>query len=111
MMRFFLCLLIGFGLSACSVHDERYYASNPKALEVALAKCPAEPPSNITCEQLQAVANKVNQLAYLLRSDQQAYGLSIIHLQQSIAEHDSLTKREALTDRLSVVKWLLSPGG
>ena len=111
MFRIVVSILLGLFLVACSGHDEQYYALNPQYIEAALAACPNKSPGSITCEQLGVVAEKVNQLAYLLRTDQQAYGLSIIQLQNSIVEHESPSKRDALNKRLAVIQWLLSPGG
>ncbi|MFZ4076579.1 MAG: hypothetical protein ACOYKA_01210 [Legionellaceae bacterium] len=111
MVRYVFFLSVALILSACSGHDVRYYTLNLKALDAALAKCPSHPPAQVSCEQLDVIAQRMNQLAYLLRSDQQAYGLSILHLQKSRVEHDSVSKREALAERLAVVKWLQSPGG
>ena len=111
MLRMIISLFLGLFLASCSTHDEHYYALNPQYIDAALAACPDKSPGSLTCAQLEGVAEKVNQLAYLLRSNQQAYGLSVIQLQNSIAVHDTPAKRDALDKRLAVVKWLLSPGG
>lgn len=109
MIRFILMMFCGLALTACSPHDQRYYKMHPQAIEKALRECSSKS-SLVTCEQLQTVAYQVNQLIYLLQSNQQAFGLSILQLQSYIADHDTETKRDALNERLAIIRWLQAPG-
>lgn len=116
--------LVCLSLTACSPQDERGYATNPKALQQAMAQCPNHPPKRMTCQQLEEVAVRINQLAYKLRLDQQAYGKDILALQEAITKersaleknpnevalHKSLKQNErSLQEHLAVVRWLASP--
>ena len=118
--------LILLGLSACSPENEQKYSTNPKALQQAMKQCPEHPPKKITCEQLSNISMHVNQLAYKLRLDQQAYGKDILALQSMITEqrsaleknpskaelHQSLkNNQKLLQEHLAVVRWLASPKG
>lgn len=128
MPKLFISILIlsGFFLqTACSPQNERGYASNPKATQKAMANCPARAPSKqVSCEKLQEIAIRINQLAYKLRLDQQAYGKDILALQEQItAERNNLAKdpkqvalqkslkqnEQDLQEHLAVVRWLASP--
>lgn len=114
------------GLTACSPDNEQKYSTNPKALQQALKQCPEHPPKNISCEQLSNISMRVNQLAYKLRLDQQAYGKDILALQSMITEQRSELEKNPnkaelnkslknnqrlLQEHLAVVRWLASPKG
>jgi len=118
--------IILLGLSACSSENEQKYSTNPKALQQAMKQCPDHPPKKISCEQLGNISTRVNQLAYKLRLDQQAYGKDILALQSMITEqrsaleknpnkaelHQSLKdNQKRLQEHLAVVRWLASPEG
>ncbi|MCH9756047.1 MAG: hypothetical protein K0U37_02495 [Gammaproteobacteria bacterium] len=113
-----------FALSACSPQSEKGYSGNPKALQEAIKKCPEHAPKRVSCEQLNEMATRINQLAYKLRVDQQAYGKDILALQETIttqrstleknptqiALQQSLKQNERyLQEHLAVVRWLASP--
>lgn len=114
------------GLSACSPENEQKYSTNPKALQQALKQCPDHSPKKISCEQLSNISMRVNQLAYKLRLDQQAYGKDILALQSMITEQRSALEKNPnkaelhqnlkdnqrlLQEHLAVVRWLASPEG
>lgn len=118
--------VILLGLSACSSENEQKYSTNPKALQQAMKQCPDHPPKNISCEQLSNISMRVNQLAYKLRLDQQAYGKDILALQSMITEQRSALEKnpnkaelnkslknnqKILQEHLAVVRWLTSPEG
>lgn len=128
MLRSLMILLVvinGLMLGACSPQSEKGYAANPKAIQKALAQCPEQPPGkNLTCTQLQEVAARINQLAYKLQVNQQAYGKDILVLQEKITEQrgdldkhpEQLALRQSLIqneqdlqEHLAVVRWLASP--
>ena len=111
-------------LTACSPQSEKNYASNPKALQTAIKQCPEKSPKKVSCEQLSEVASRINQLAYKLRADQQAYGKEILALQETITtqrstlqenpklaslQKDLRQNEQQLQERLAVVRWLASP--
>ncbi|MDF1683213.1 MAG: hypothetical protein P1U36_01005 [Legionellaceae bacterium] len=118
--------VILLGLTACSSENEQKYSTNPKALQQAMKQCPDHPPKNISCEQLSNISMRVNQLAYKLRLDQQAYGKDILALQSMITEQRSALEKnpnkaelnkslknnqKILQEHLAVVRWLASPEG
>ena len=118
--------IILLSLSACSPENEQKYSTHPKALQQAMKQCPDHPPKKISCEQLGNISMRVNQLAYKLRLDQQAYGKDILALQSMITEqrsaleknpnkaelHQSLkSNQKLLQEHLAVVRWLASPEG
>ncbi|MDF1828050.1 MAG: hypothetical protein P1U39_07200 [Legionellaceae bacterium] len=118
--------VILMGLSACSPGNEQKYSTNPKALQQAMRQCPDHPPKNISCEQLSNISMRVNQLAYKLRLDQQAYGKDILALQTMITEQRHALEKnpnkvelnkslknnqKLLQEHLAVVRWLASPEG
>ncbi|MDX2347123.1 MAG: hypothetical protein QNK11_09660 [Legionella sp.] len=118
------CLLL-IALAACSPQNEKSYSGNPKALQEALKQCPERVPRHMTCKQLQDMATRINQLAYKLRVDQQAYGKDILALQETITTQRSTLEKNPkeitlqkdlkqnerhLQEHLAVVRWLASPG-
>ncbi len=117
---FFIMILAG-----CSPQNETSYSGNPKALQEAMKQCPQHAPKHVTCEQLSDLASRMNQLAYKLRSDQQAYGKDVLSLQETITaqrstleknpnqialQHNLKQNERHLQERLAVVRWLASPG-
>lgn len=111
-------------LTACSKHDERYYASHPRALQKAMTHCPARSLGALSCDALKVIALRINHLAYELRMNQQAYGQTILALQekqheyqQKLQQHPNQSEAlqafneltQDLQERLFVVKWLESP--
>ncbi|MCH9690238.1 MAG: hypothetical protein K0U24_00115 [Gammaproteobacteria bacterium] len=112
-------------LAGCSPQNETSYSGNPKALQEAMKQCPQHAPKHVTCEQLSDLASRMNQLAYKLRSDQQAYGKDVLSLQETITaqrstleknpnqialQHNLKQNERHLQERLAVVRWLASPG-
>lgn len=126
MKKSVLFMLVVVMCTACSTHDERYYALHPKALQSAMTECPERALGALSCDQLKTIALRINQLAYLLREDQQGYGKKIISLQESrdlqvkhVHDHPNQPELKQtldetlrhLEERLAVVKWLQSPEG
>ena len=124
MMKYFILSLAVVCLTACTTHDEHYFLVNPKALNQALENCPKEHPSNLTCDQLDAIAVDVKKLSYALQSNPQEFGQQILLLQTQLAElHQKLRTKPnqpeiaatvksmtlQLEMRLAIVKWLESP--
>ncbi|KTC78401.1 hypothetical protein [Legionella brunensis] len=119
---FLICLSI---LStACSAQDEAYYRQNPQALQQAVKNCPNKKPTQISCEQLAILAESVNELAYQLQINPQAFGKKILALQETLAKQQIELKnnpnqpdlknlieenKKNLAERLAIVKWLESP--
>jgi hypothetical protein len=124
MLRLAGLSLAFISMTACSPQSEKSYSGNPKALQEAMEQCPEHAPKHASCEQLSEIAIRINQLAYKLRIDQQAYGKDILALQESITAQRSklekdpkqadlqknLKKNERhLQEHLAVVRWLASP--
>ena len=115
-------------LSLWSVHavaqDASYYRVHPIELQSVIKQCPDHPPVNITCSELQMIAQQLNTLAYELQTVPQQFGQKILALQESI-EKEKIQLQEKpsqseliafleqekaqLNERLAVVKWLESP--
>lgn len=117
-------LLLSLVLVGCSQqHDARYYTSHPKALEQALSTCPARTTVSLSCETLEQIHVKMNQLMYQLQDDQLAYGRHILALQEQAAEYKQQLQTQPdpekaialkavelqIQERLLAVQWLESP--
>jgi hypothetical protein len=78
----------------------------------------------MTCQQLDALANRMNKLAYELQLSPQGFGQKIMALQETIAKEQkqlksdrvntslqaSLTQNKRdLADHLAIVRWFESP--
>jgi hypothetical protein len=124
MNKYLVIITFALGLTSCGVKDEQYYRSNPKELQRSIKKCPEIQPNGFTCPQIQALGNRLNQLAYQLQFNPQEFGNKILALQELIAKQKteikannsntnlklSLEKNEDnLADYMAVVKWLESP--
>lgn len=123
MNKYIVLTLISLGLVSCGAKNEQYYRSHPKEIQAGLNNCPAQQPVGMTCEQLQQLGQRMNNLAFQLQSSPQGFGAKILALQESIAkEEQELTAKESpelkksidqkkhtLTEYLAVVKWLESP--
>lgn len=124
MNKYLVILFITLGLTACSEKNEQYYRSNPNELQTAMKGCPTVQPEGMNCKQIEALANRMNTLAYELQFNPQEFGNKILDIQQKIAKQKldlaidgkneklqaDLKKNEHdLADYLAVVKWLESP--
>ncbi|ASQ45650.1 hypothetical protein [Legionella clemsonensis] len=121
---FLLLVCASLFLTACAVHEESYYRRNPQALQQAIKDCPNKKPQQMSCEQLTILAEGINQLAYQLQANPQAFGKKILALQETLAKQQaelkanpsqsslkiSIEKNEKeLAERLAIVRWLESP--
>ncbi len=119
-----MALLITLGLASCSAKNEYYYQTHPDELQQALKACPERQPQGLTCEQLETLATRMNELAYKLQMSPQGFGQKIIALQEAIAKEQSqleteqnnenleaslMKKKQDLADHLAVVRWFESP--
>lgn len=114
------------GLTSCYKKDESYYLAHPKELQQAFSACPHQKPSGMTCEKIEELAKKLNQLGYQLQSSPQGFGKTILTLQETIAKQEIelktnsnnadlkaalLQNKRQLIEYLAAVKWLESPEG
>lgn len=74
MNKCFVALLVILGLTSCSAKNEHYYKSHPNELQQAIKACPERQPQGMSCEQLEALANRMNKLAYQLQLSPQGFG-------------------------------------
>ncbi|MFA6303335.1 MAG: hypothetical protein WC627_09425 [Legionella sp.] len=124
MNKYLFFVLVIFGLSSCTVKDERYYRSNPRALQAALKLCPEQAPTGLTCQQLEQIAIPLNSLGHQLQYNPQEFGAKILKLQETIAQQKAQLAKNTqdkdlekqlqentndLAERMAVVKWLESP--
>ncbi|MDI9818285.1 MULTISPECIES: hypothetical protein [unclassified Legionella] len=124
MLRYLLLICALLTLVACSARDEDYYRKNPQALQLAIKNCPEQAPAGLSCEQLTAIAHRINQLAYQLQISPQNFGRKILELQQTLAKQQAELEKnpeqseikaiieenkQQLSERLAIVKWLESP--
>ena len=115
---FFILMLLSFAAPSLA-RDAQYYLSHPKSLQAVLLECPQKQPHDLSCDQLQPIAQEINGLVYELRGDPQGYGQKILALQMSLASLQTKNTdsseldetRQQLLTRLAVVKWLESPQG
>jgi hypothetical protein len=126
MIKYIVLAMISIWGTAYAAHDDYYFSLHPKVLQQALQTCPAKQPKGVNCDQLKNIALRVNESAYQLRLDPQAYGKKILLLQQTIAKQESDLQQQSnqpglqsslnenkqhLQERLAIVKWLESPEG
>lgn len=124
MNKCLFAILLLIGLASCTVKDEHYYRTHPKLVQTAIKECPGKQPAGISCQDLEVIAKRINELAYQLQYNPQGFGNTILKLQQDLAadklalqknKEDSAlqaaieSKRRALDDHLAIVKWLESP--
>lgn len=124
MNKYLVVVLIALGLTSCSAKNEQYYLSNPKELKQAIEACPQKKPEGLNCQQITQLGIRVNNLAYQLQANPQAFGNKILSLQQTIAKQQEQLKKDGsnqelktslaqnqhdLVEFLAVVKWLESP--
>ena len=124
MIKHFSLAILSLWSVASFAHDESYYSAHPKELQQAFNKCPEQQTTKLSCEQLKAIALRLNTLAYELRLDPQGYGQKILALQEEIAANELTSQhnmqandsqsvlaknKKQLKERLAIVKWLESP--
>ncbi|KTC83111.1 hypothetical protein [Legionella cincinnatiensis] len=124
MNKCWVALLIALGLASCSAKNEYYYQTHPDELQQALKACPERQPQGLTCEQMETLATRMNELAYQLQMSPQGFGQKIIALQEAIAKEQNqlnternnenleaslMKKKQDLADHLAVVRWFESP--
>lgn len=114
LIKFIFVFIISTQLVACGKKNENYYWHHPESLQKALNLCPGTQPKEISCEDLQRIARKLNDYSYELRKNPQEFGGEILKLQQKIGKKSKLNENTAslkneLQERLAVVKWLESP--
>lgn len=106
--------IIAGALGACTVqHDLAYYRTHPQAVFEALQACDVSTHEK-HCQQLQALGRSFRQWANDVKLNAQAYGQTIIALQQecvkpSLTAAAKETCRQEVEMRLAVVRWLESP--
>ncbi|CAM2994098.1 secreted endonuclease [Legionella steigerwaltii] len=124
MNKYLTVLFVILGLTSCTAKNEHYYKSHPNELQQAIKSCPNRQPQGLTCEQLEALANRMNKLAYQLQLSPQGFGKKIMGLQTAIAQQqvqlktvgtnenlqaDLTQNKRDLADHLAVVRWFESP--
>lgn len=124
MNKCLVAILIILGLTSCMKKDEHYYQTHPNELQQAIKKCPEQQPQGLSCQQLQVIAGRMNNLAYQLQFSPQGFGSKILALQETIANQQQQLKtthiktdlqakidqnKQELSEYLAVVKWLESP--
>jgi hypothetical protein len=124
MEKYLLLICASFSLAACASQDEEYYRLHPQLLQQAVQACPVKKPSLLSCEELSQIARSTHELAYQLQASPQAFGKSILELQQTLAKQEAELRKNPnqpalqseikknkrnLAERLAIVKWLESP--
>jgi len=127
MIKYIMLMIAPFLASNCAVaQDANFYSLHPVQLEKALEKCPGNHPAGVSCEQLNELALRANQLVSELHYNPQVFGKKILALQETLAKLEvELTEKPdvdqlrttvnenktQLRERLAIVKWLESPRG
>lgn len=124
MNKCLMAILVVIGLTSCMKKDEAYYQTHPNELQQAIKSCPKQQSQGMTCNQLQELARRMNQLAYQLQQNPQGFGNKILMLQDAIGRQEQQLKTDIgnkelqeeiarnqhdLAEYLAVVKWLESP--
>jgi hypothetical protein len=123
MLKYVFCFLICVsGISFANNID--YYKMNPQKIEKELVNCPDKNPSGVSCFELRKIAAHMNELAISLQLDPQAYGRTLLALQEKQAKLVALKNTKSATkellaeindnqqdifERLTIIKWLESP--
>ncbi|KTD36770.1 secreted endonuclease [Legionella nautarum] len=127
MRKYLFMACMSLLLAACSTQEDgQYYRTHPQALQDAVKDCPAKQPTQMSCKQLADVAIGVNELAYQLQINPQAFGMKILSIQETLAHQQASLKanpnqpelkltvqhnEEQLAEYLAIVRWLESPQG
>ena len=124
MIKYVVLIIASLWVAVSAAHDEHYYSVHPSVLQNAIKTCSKNKPNDISCEQLQNIASRINKSVYQLRINPQEYGKIILDLQeviarQEVALHEGVDKNglrlslnentQRLQERLAIVKWLESP--
>ncbi len=123
MLKYMFCLFLSSWFHVVWAHNSDYYVFNPNETQKALARCPQQSPADISCDQLEQIAIRLSDLATELRINPQAYGRSILSIQEKIAKQIEISKlhstselnselnqnQHSLRERLTIIKWLESP--
>jgi hypothetical protein len=107
-----ICLLF----CRCSVqHNESYYKTHPEALAKVMQLCAENSKERKDCARLKKTAQHVNRLMDELRENPQLFGQSIVSLQSALAQpidkSQQVQLKQALAERMAIVRWLETPGG
>lgn len=116
-VRLCLIILISCIFSACTKEDSNYYRFNPERLNTALQKCPEKSPKQVSCPELKSIALELNQLAWELQQNPQAFGQKMMALQteqmrlneSNASSHERDVLQREIAIRLAVIRWLESP--
>lgn len=124
MNKWFVVILVLLGLTSCTKKDKYYYELHPYKLQQAISYCRDKQSHSVTCNQLRALANQMNHLAYQLQANPQQFGAKILALQEHLVRQQEQLKKGSndeglqaeikqnkrdLKTHLAVVKWLESP--
>jgi hypothetical protein len=124
MNKWLVAILVILGVTSCTKKDKYYYESHPYKLQQAISYCRDKQSDSVTCNQLRALANQMNHLAYQLQGNPQQFGAKILALQERIIRQQEQLKKGSndeslqadinqnkrdLKIHLAVVKWLESP--
>lgn len=111
-------------LSSCNAENEHYYRVHPEQLQKSVTQCEQQKSNSKKCQQLRMLAIEINQLAYALQRNPQAFGQDILKIQQKLAHLEQQQKKDQkskeitlqikqnkrlLSKYLAVVRWLESP--
>src|SRR3989338_4638683 len=86
MIKLLLVLSGCLCLTACYARDDVYYLRNPAQLQSAMQQCQFEQSQDAACQNFNRLSGEFNRLANELRLSPQGFGLSILSLQQEMAQ-------------------------
>lgn len=90
MIKYLLMACMPLILAACSTQsNEQYYRTHPQVLQDAIKNCSTGQSSRLSCEQLANIATSVNELAFQLQINPQAFGKKILSLQETLARQQA----------------------
>ena len=113
MIKYITLMILPLWLSSCSEpHDATFYSLHPKYLQEAIEQCPEQHPDGVTtCEELNEIATRANELISELHYNPQGFGQKILKLQEEGVTSDTQNNAVELAERLAIIKWLESPKG
>ena len=100
-----------------------FYRAHPELIQVALMRCPAVPPKQMSCEKLKVIAQESMSMLLALERNPQQYGLDIMQLQAALAKQENKGAKRGMSQqdlariqanlvlRLALILSLESPEG
>ena len=120
-----ILIVLFYWSNLVQAHDLAYYRTNPDSLEKTLIDCSKSSAEEVSCDDLRNLANHLNSLAIAMQINPQGFGIEILKAQEKLAKQiapenqaknssallaEISKNKQDIQDRLTIIKWLESPG-